>query len=71
MEPYLAQCTGDGKKRISQVTSAVDRVVIVGGGGWGTVNEIINGLPHGLSTPILQVPTGNQLKPGWVPLVVS
>jgi YegS/Rv2252/BmrU family lipid kinase len=57
VEPCLTQCAGDGKNRISQVTSAVDRVVIVGGD--GTVNEIINGLPEGFSTPILQVPTGN------------
>ena len=57
VESYLTQCAGDGKKRISRVTSAVDRVVIVGGD--GTVNEIINGLPAGFSTPILQLPTGN------------
>ncbi|SMC90239.1 lipid kinase, YegS/Rv2252/BmrU family [Desulfocicer vacuolatum DSM 3385] len=57
VEPYLTQYAGDGKERISQVTSEVDRVVIVGGD--GTVNEIINGIPQGFSIPIIQMPMGN------------
>lgn len=57
VEPYLTQFAGDGKNRMSQVSADIDRVVVVGGD--GTVNEIINGIPDGFSTPILQMPTGN------------
>lgn len=56
-EAYLTKFAGDGKERVSRVEEDVDRVVIVGGD--GTVNEIINGIPEGFKTPLLQLPTGN------------
>lgn len=56
-EAYLTKFAGDGKERVSKVEDDVDRIVIVGGD--GTVNEVINGIPEGFKTPLLQLPTGN------------
>ncbi|RJP85061.1 MAG: diacylglycerol kinase family lipid kinase [Desulfobacteraceae bacterium] len=57
-EPYLTRFAGDGKQRVSEIgPDDFDRIVVVGGD--GTFNEIINGLPPGVSIPIAQLPTGN------------
>ncbi len=56
-ESYLTKFSGDGKQMVSKRIKNIDRIVVVGGD--GTVNEIINGMPAGVSPPILQLPMGN------------
>jgi diacylglycerol kinase (ATP) len=55
-ELFFTHIAGDGGKKAREVDSHVRTVVISGGD--GTINEVLNGLPHPSRVPIAILPTG-------------
>jgi YegS/Rv2252/BmrU family lipid kinase len=53
---FLTSAAGDARRRASQATPDVDRIVSVGGD--GTLNEVLNGLEDPSRTPLTQLATG-------------
>jgi diacylglycerol kinase (ATP) len=53
---FFTQASGDARKKASEVDSHVRAVVISGGD--GTINEVLNGLPHPSRIPLAVLPTG-------------
>ena len=56
VDSFLTSAAGDARRRASQVTPEIDRIVSVGGD--GTLNEVLNGLEDPSRTPLTQLATG-------------
>lgn len=55
-ELFFTRLSGDAREKAGEVDSHVRAVVISGGD--GTINEVLNGLPHPSRVPIAVLPTG-------------
>jgi len=56
VELYRTGRAGDARERAARVDSDLERIVVVGGD--GTINEVLNGLPHPERIPLAQLATG-------------